>query len=271
MKTRPHRRFRRKYEDTITTMDRSAVRIFALLFFFPGVVFSQQDISSSSNEGIELPDAPSAIAAPKQSPSTGMPPGYFVPGRPMDVSDKFKYYVEPAFGPRGLLINALGAGIRMANPPQSYPREWHSGAEAYGRFYGDQFARRGAQSLAQFSTSVLLHEDARYRRSQSTFFPSRLAHALAFTLVDRTDGGHSTIAISNFAGAAAGGFIGNMYLPAGFDDLTHAGQRSVIGLGGIAGRNILQEFAPELGKALARIHIHPHGVSTPPVWWNGDK
>jgi hypothetical protein len=187
----------------------------------------------------------------------------------MDVGDIFKYLVEPAFGPRSFFTNVFSTGIRMANPPSRYPHEWRAGAEAYGRLYGDSFARTGAEGIGRFSAAVLLHEDPHYRRSDSSFLPGRLGHALVFTFVDRTDGGHSTVAIANFTGAAAAGFIGNAYLPAGFDNLTHAGQRSATAFGGMAAQNVLQEFSPELGQFLKKIHL-PH-IPTPPVWWSGDK
>jgi hypothetical protein len=226
--------------------------------------------SSSVPGQPDLPDAPSAAAHPQTSqPLNPFIPGFGQPLHPMDLGDKFKYFVEPAFGPRALFVTAFTSGIRMANPPSHYPREWHSGAEAYGRLYGDTFARNGAESLGRFSTSVLLHEDPRYRRSSSTFVPARLTHALAFAFVDRTDGGHPTLAISNFTGAAASGFIGNAYLPAGFDNLTHAGQRSTIAFGGIAGQNVMQEFAPDLSHLLKKIHVSH--LPMPPVWWIGDR
>jgi hypothetical protein len=157
----------------------------------------------------------------------------------------------------------------MANPPSHYLPEWHGGAEAFGRFYGDSYARNGAEGIGRFTASVLLHEDPRYRRSESKSFPVRLGHAFVFSFVDRTDGGHTTIAISNFTGAAAGGFIGNAYLPAGYDNLTHAGQRSTIVFGTIAAQNIAQEFAPELGRFLKKIHVRH--IPMPPVWWTRDK
>jgi hypothetical protein len=196
-------------------------------------------------------------------------PPYGGPLQPMSVGDKFKYLVEPAFGPRAFLSTAFRSGIRMANPPDHYPREWHSGAAAYGRFYGDSFARSGVGSIGRFSTAVLLHEDPRYRRSGSDSIAGRFVHALAFTVVDRTDGGRPTLALSNFTGAAASGFIGNAYLPAGFDNLTHAGQRSALAFSGTAGQNVIQEFAPDLQRLLMKIHL-PH-IPTPPVWWTGDK
>jgi hypothetical protein len=229
-------------------------------------------VSSSAPVEPDLPDAPSPSPAPQQNSPSNIPflsPLIYRPLQPMDLGDKFKYLVEPAFGPRSFVTNAFSTGIRMANPPKNYPHEWHAGAEAFGRNYGDSFARTGAESIGRFSAAVLLHEDPRYRRSESAFVPARLGHALIFTLIDRTDGGHPTVAISNFTGAAAGGFIGNAYLPAGFDNLTHAGQRSAIAFGGIAAQNVLQEFSPELGQFLKKIHL-PH-IPTPPVWWTGEK
>lgn len=224
-------------------------------------------------DGQNLPDAPSATHGAEPSARAGAGILMFSEGfgvtsqtaHPMAVDDKFKFIVEPNFGPRRLVMNSFAAGMRMANVPSQYPHEWHSGMEAYARFYGDDFARTGAQSLSRFSTSVLLHEDPRYWRSTSTSIPARLGHAIIFSFVDKTDGGHSTIALSNFTGAAAGGFIGNAYLPMGFDNLTHAGQRSTNLFGGVVMQNISTEFAPELGHLMRRIHL-PH-VPLPPVWW----
>jgi hypothetical protein len=229
-------------------------------------------ISSSAPVQPDLPDAPSPSPTPQQSSQSNIPflsPRFNQPHQPMDTGNKFKYLVEPAFGPRSFLTNAFSTGIRMANPPSQYPHVWRAGAEAFGRDYGDSFARTGAESVGRFSAAVLLHEDPRYRRSESTFFPIRLGHAFVFTFVDRTDGGHSTVAISNFTGAAASGFIGNAYLPPGFDNLTHAGQRSAIAFGGMAAQNALQEFSPELSQFLKKIHL-PH-IPLPPVWWTGNN
>jgi hypothetical protein len=230
--------------------------------------------STAVSEEPDLPDAPSALPAPQQSSQANIPSrsmGMNQPLYSMDLGDKFKYIIEPNFGPRRLVMNSFGAGIRMANLPDQYPHEWRSGVGAYGRLYGDSFARTGAQSIARFSASVLLHEDPRYSRSKSTFVPARLGHAIAFTFLDKTDGGHTTIALSNFTGAAAGGFIGNAYLPAGFDDLTHAGQRSTVLFSGIAAQNIANEFAPEIGHLLMKVHVHIPHIPVPPVWWTGDK
>jgi hypothetical protein len=255
------------------------VKLLVPLFMLSlGLALQAQDqttsgsISSSALGQPDLPDAPSPSPTPQQGVQSNIPflsPRFSQPNQPMDAGNKFKYLVEPAFGPRSFLTNAFSTGIRMANPPNHYPHAWRAGGEAFGRNYGDSFARTGAESVGRFSAAVLLHEDPRYRRSESTFIPARLGHAFVFTFLDRTDGGHTTIAISNFTGAAAGGFVGNAYLPPGFDNLTHAGQRSAIAFGGLAAQNVLQEFSPELGQFLKRIHL-PH-IPLPPVWWTGNN
>ncbi len=75
-------------------------------------------------------------------------------------------------------------------------------------------------------------------------------YALRFTFVDRSDSGHAMLALSNFAGAAAGGFVGNAYLPAGFNDVTHAGQRATIRFGTFAAGNLFREFAPQMPRPM---------------------
>ena len=94
----------------------------------------------------------------------------------------------------------------------------------------------------------------------------RSFHALAFTFVDKSDSGHNRVALANFAGAEAGGFVGNLYLPAGFNNLSHAETRTAIAFGGFAAQNLLREFAPDLLKATRRLHA-PFPRLPVPEWW----
>jgi hypothetical protein len=91
-----------------------------------------------------------------------------------------------------------------------------------------------------------VREDPRYVLSSTHNVLVRSLHALSFSFVDRSDSGHRMPALSNFVGAAAAGFVGNTYLPAGFNDVTHAGQRATIRLGFAAGGNLFREFAPQM-------------------------
>lgn len=165
--------------------------------------------------------------------------------------DKVHYYLtETYFNPSAFTAPAFRAGLRMANPPgrgaTQYPSEWRQGAEAFGRNYGDAAAERVSFQTARFATGVITQEDPRYAASSSHNMFLRSIHAISFTVVDRSNSGHPLPAISNFAGAAASGFVGDAYLPAGFDDITHAGQRATLQFGFAAAGNLFREFAPQM-------------------------
>jgi hypothetical protein len=169
------------------------------------------------------------------------------------MQSKFSYYLaETYFNPGALTAPAFRAGLHMANPPGNgatkYPAEWRQGAEGFGRNYGDAFASRVSAHTAQFLTGAILREDPRYAPAASHGFFARSAHAIAFTFVDRSDSGSPMPAFSNLAGAAASGFVGNAYLPAGFEDMTHAGQRATLQLGMFAAGNLFREFALQMPR-----------------------
>lgn len=228
-------------------------------------------VSNDETDGT-LPDAPQPQ---EQTPSAPPPPVSeprinqlsVLPPKlttyRLDAGDKLYIYVHDAYGPPAVILPAFGAALGMVNPKPAYPKEWKDGAGAFGRRYGDSLAKNTSKSTAEFMTDAVLHEDPRYSRSKSTGAFGRTFHAIAFTFFDKTDSGKTTLAVSHFAGAAADGFVGMAYLPAGFNDLTHAGQRSVISLGAATFGNILNEFEPEWGPIYQKLHI-PQIL---PTWW----
>ena len=176
------------------------------------------------------------------------------------VDNKFHYYLtETYFNPSALTAPAFRAGLRMANPPgkgaTQYPLEWRQGAEAFGRNYGDAVTERVSFQTARFATGVITGEDPRYIPSSSHNVLARSLHAIGFAFVDRSDSGHPMPAFSNFVGAAAGGFVGNAYLPAGFNDVTHAGQRATVRFGTFAAGNLFREFAPQMPAPMRKLII----------------
>jgi hypothetical protein len=182
---------------------------------------------------------------------------------PLTIQNKFLIYTHKTFGPPAVILPALGAGLGMLNPPSKYPKEWKDGAAAFGRNYGYRVADHTSRNTAQFLTGALLHEDPRYLRSTSANPFVRTVHALAFTIFDKTDSGKTTFAASNFASAAAGGFVGMGILPNGYNDVTHAEQHMAseflqIGIG-----NVLTEFEPQWGPWAKKLRI-PRIL---PGWW----
>ena len=232
----------------------------------------EKEIARTMNQqAANLPDAPqpqdqgspSSASPISQDPNSAL---LFLPvksSHTLSFSDKFTIYTHQTFGPPAVILPAFRAGLGMANPTNHYPREWTDGAGAFGRLYGDTIATVTSQHTARFLTGVALHEDPRYVRSTSKNPLLRTTHALAFTFIDKTDSGRNTIALSNFAGAAAGGFVGNAYLPHGFNDLTHAEQRMAFQFGDIAIQNIAAEFQPQWGPIVRKLRIN----KILPEWW----
>jgi len=216
-----------------------------------------------------LPDAPSQIVAGASgqradaaSPSAATDPNHDQPAPAFNarlgVAGKFHFYLdETFFNPAAVTAPAFRAALRMANPPGKgaarYPADWRQGAEGFGHNYGDAAAERDSFQTARFLTGVITREDPRYIPSRSHNPLARSFHALEFTFIDRSDSGHAMPAISNFVGSAAGGFVGNSYLPAGFNDVTHAGQRATVRFGALAAGNLFREFAPQMPRPVRTI------------------
>jgi len=234
----------------------------------PGAVGALQDAHelqvSAPSQNPPNPQTPGSAPAP-QGTGPGvialLPPA--INQKRLTPKDKFQIYIHQSFGPQNFILPAFGAGFEMLHPPSHYPREWKDGSGAFGRWYGEQIAASTSYRTAQVLAETALHEDPRYVPSGSKNFFLRISHAVAFTFVDKTDSRHNTFAFSNFAGAAAGAFVGMGMLPNGYNNVTHAEQRALRGLETVAVRNIITEFRPEWEPTLRRIHV----PSILPAWW----
>ncbi|MBC7924954.1 MAG: hypothetical protein H7039_04785 [Bryobacteraceae bacterium] len=178
-----------------------------------------------------------------------------VPSAAPPTESKVRWWLGNAFGPGPLAGSAIGAAFAMASPPTRYPREWSQGAEAYGRNLGHNYVQNATANTTKFAIASLVREDPRYRPAVSKGFLPRLGHAVLFTFVDARDSGRRTPALSNFGGALAAGFVGNAYMPAGFDDPVHAGQRTLLNFAGFGISNVADEFRPEFRRLAKRLHL----------------
>jgi hypothetical protein len=196
---------------------------------------------------------------PSASLSAAMPPPLQQtrpqPTGHLTLRERFVSQTKTSFSPIAFIVPAADAGITMAHPPTRYPRDWSDGGGAFARNYGAEFGRHTTAGYAHFVAAAILREDPRYFHSERSNYAARILHALAFTIVDRSDSGRHTLAVSNFAGSAAGGFVGMSWEPDGFDDATHAYQRSAVELTTFAGHNLIAEFSPELSRIAVKLHM----------------
>jgi hypothetical protein len=228
-----------------------------------------------------LPDAPSAQSpAPQSAPSQNaapLPPdpepiagdSWYAPiakGRaPESLKLKTESYLVVTFGPRAMVAPAFSAAMKMARPPAGYPSDWLDGGPAFGRNYGAALGSRVALETGRYAAGALLHEDFRYRPSGKQGV-ARLFYALGYTFVDRSDSGRRRLAVANFAGAAAGGFVGNLYMPDGFNSAGDGARNFEGRFVGFAMTNVTREFAPEIYRATHRLRV-PFPRIPVREWW----
>jgi hypothetical protein len=101
----------------------------------------------------------------------------------------------------------------------------------------------------------MLHEDPRYFTSTNRNFFARTFNAVRYAVIDRSDSGHSRLALANVAGALAGGFVGNAYLPDPYANPSHGLSRSALALTGFITSNLADEFRPEIHKVARKLHV----------------
>lgn len=197
---------------------------------------------SRAQSALASPPAPGIPSTTAIEPSKDKDP---CEGHP-DRTQKAGCFAHRSLG-IGTFVGPLFMAVPgMAKPPAGYPRQWRKGPAAFGRLYGDALALQTAQQTGRFLAALALHEDLRYFPDVSGNPLRRALHAITFAAFDRSDSGRTTPAVSNFAGAAAGGFVGNTYLPRGYNDTSHAVQRMELQFGFIVAENLVNEFKPEL-------------------------
>ena len=186
-----------------------------------------------------------------------------LPVEALTFKEQTNFYIQQTFSPYSFLICTYTPATNMTFPEEHYPKSWQDGVGAYARNYGDIFATEVATQTGKYLTAALVHEDPRYFASSSRNVAIRALHAISFTVIDHDNHGQPRIALSNFAGVLAGGFVGRAYRPAGFNDNVHSLQRSLalidgwltVPILGTPTHNIVQEFSPEIRVLAKKMHL----------------
>jgi hypothetical protein len=171
------------------------------------------------------------------------------------VKGKLKYAALQTFRPGIYPVAAVYTGYTMVNPPSAYPAEWRQGFHGFARNYGDFMASWASVQGGKFVVASALREDPRYFPSKSRNIVVRTFNAARFAVIDRSDMGNPRPAVANLAGAFAGGFVGNAYLPGPYANVSHGLSRSGFALLGFATSNLADEFHPEIRKIATKLHL----------------
>jgi hypothetical protein len=203
--------------------------------------------TSSTNK----PKPPISTATADQSSTVGDPAS----SGSLNVKGKLRYFAVESFRPGIYPVAAFYDGLTMANPPKAYPPEWRQGFPGFARNYGDFMGSWASVQGGKFVVASMLHEDPRYFTSGNKNLFARTFNAARYAVIDRSDTGRPRLALANVAGALAGGFVGNAYLPDPYANPSHGLSRSALALTGFITSNLADEFRPEIHKVAKKLHL----------------
>ncbi len=186
------------------------------------------------------PPQPGQLARQDQNtPIVSLPNTVSAP--PFTVGDKFDYRVVQSFGLRGFGGGLIGAAIGQA---RNAPEEWGQGVQGFAKRWGSGVAGNLSRQTFAFVLESALHEDPRYFPSEDKSKKQRMLNAVKQTFICKTDSGHSSFAYGRVISQFAGGQFTNVWQPASTGSVSDGLVRAVIGLGGDAAYNFMQEFIP---------------------------
>ena len=166
-------------------------------------------------------------------------------GTPLSVDGKLRFHVLSVVGAKGAVETAAYAGVVYAI---GTPREWRLGAAGYGMRAASAFGDTGIRHVLAFGMDSALRTDPRYFPALSHNFLARLGHALAATVVTRTDSGHTTVGVARMASAVGAAALSNEWYPARYHNVREGLVQGGIILGFDAGGNLLSEFLPDVKR-----------------------
>jgi hypothetical protein len=127
---------------------------------------------------------------------------------------------------------------------QNHFRGYGQGAQGYAKRFGAGYADTVAGTFVGSAIlPALLKQDPRYFYKGTGSTPSRLAYAIANSVICKGDNRRWQVNYSNILGNMAAGGISNLYYPA--QDRDGAGltfENAAIGIGASAIANVFQEF-----------------------------
>ncbi|MFZ3212407.1 MAG: hypothetical protein WA188_12920 [Terriglobales bacterium] len=221
---------------------------------------------SVQDQPAQLPSAPEEqIQKQEQSQRIlGVVPMFAVTSRQnapaLTTHEKFHLMAKQVTDPFTFVAAGAQAGLGQATNEFS---GYGQGAAGYGKRYGATFAdQASSQFFANFFYPVLTKEDPRYFRSGEGTIKHRIVYAMEQEFVCHTDAGGRSFNWSNALGAFTAGGLSNVYYPSTDRGFGLTMSRSAIALGYGSAGGLIQEFWPDIRRAV--FHKQPQIIESPP-------
>ena len=218
---------------------------------------------------VEVTESPAQVAedevkVEEKQRVLGFIPNYYVTyvPHPVPLTPRLKFQLawKSIINPYTFGITGGIAGIEQAENTFS---GYGQGAQGYAKRYGAAYADLATGTfIGGAILPILLKQDPRYFYKGTGSKKSRLLYAIAMSVVSKGDNGRWQPAYAGIIGGLAAGGISNLYYPAqNRNGLGLTFENALIGIGGGAASNILQEFVvrrftPHLPQNLGQPYGH---------------
>jgi Carboxypeptidase regulatory-like domain len=174
----------------------------------------------------------------------GIFPNFFVSynsnAAPLSVKQKFQLGWKTIIDPVTFLTSGVTAGIEQWH--NTY-RQFGEGMEGYGKRFGaDYIDTVNGVIIGHVLAQAVFHQDPRYFYKGTGGFRKRALYAIATAFVVKGDNGHWQPDYSDAIGGLAAGEISTLYYPASSRTGLRLFHNVLLGFGGRAAGNLLQEF-----------------------------
>jgi hypothetical protein len=185
----------------------------------------------------------------------------YTPGA-LTPTQKFELFLSQSASPEQLFSSLAGAAIGQARDSlPGYGQGW----AGYGDRFGSSLASGASTHLfGTYLLPTILHDDPRYFVKLHGTWKERVGHALARTVVIRTDEGGYRFNLPQTLGPLMAEGLANVYLPQGERTAGKTFERWGIRLSWGAASNLVKEYWPTIFKDLGISKVAPALKPTPP-------
>jgi hypothetical protein len=168
---------------------------------------------------------------------------------PLTAKDKLRYMLRSTYEPVSIMSSLAGAGIKQAT---DFVPEWGQGMEGYGKRFASSYGNKVIRRSIQTGLGILMHEDPRYFPSGHSDIWQRSLYAASRTLVSNKDNGGIRPGYSKLIGTVSAVCISRQWYPERMRTPREYFWSSVISMGVDVGRNVFNEFWPDLKRMMHR-------------------
>jgi hypothetical protein len=133
--------------------------------------------------------------------------------------------------------------------------EWGEGVKGFSQRYTASLADLVISNyLTEAILPSMLHHDPRYFRLGQGSAMHRIAHALSWVIISKTDSNHNTLNVSELLGSGASAAIGMLYYPVQERNGSAVADRFITQVSFDAASSVLKEYWPDIRQWLTRKH-----------------